>query len=241
MEKNIELVIMDMAGTTFVDSHEVEACFAKAAKETQLQMTDEEVLSTQGWKKQYVFETFWERQIGSRNGEWAEQVDNSFEVFKNILEQFYEDNPIEPTVGALDTFAYLKERDVKIALTTGFYRKVTDIILEKLGWLDGLDEQRLGTSESLVQCSVASDEVENGRPEPDLIFRAMKLLNIPDVEKVVTLGDTPSDLQYGRAAQCKYVCALTNGTHTHEQLVGYDNDGLFASQVEFRDFLKTVI
>ena len=50
----------------------------------------------------------------------------------------------------------------KVALDTGFTRAIADVILARLGW-----------DSTVVDASVASDEVERGRPYPDLIYRAM--------------------------------------------------------------------
>lgn len=126
-------------------------------------------------------------------------------------------------------FAYLHNRGIAIALTTGFYRVVTDIILEKLGWLAGLDDRRVGTADSLLQVSIASDEVAHGRPYPHMIERAMNLLGVTDPKAVVNIGDTPSDLQSGRAAGVALNLGLTNGTHSQEQLAAHPHDLLLGS------------
>lgn len=65
------------------------------------------------------------------------EIDNlsesSYQIFKKILENYYNSNPIEPTQGTLETFEFLRYKGIKIALSTGFYRAVTQIILKKLG------------------------------------------------------------------------------------------------------------
>lgn len=238
MHLPIELVAFDMAGTTVQDHHEVESCFREAAQITGLHMTEEEILSVQGWSKRYVFETFWERQIGRRDKIWAEKVDHGFQVFCDILETHYLTHPVEPTDGALETFAFLKEHGIKIALTTGFYRKVTDIILDKLGWLNGLDDHYTGSEDSLIQFSISSDQVSNGRPHPDMIFKAMEVLGVKDAAKVIAVGDTPSDIQAGQAARCAFSVALANGTHKSEALIPFKPDALIPSLREFAIFLQ---
>ncbi|WP_306350430.1 HAD hydrolase-like protein [Flavobacterium sp. '19STA2R22 D10 B1'] len=227
--QKIELVTFDMAGTTISDKKEVETCFAKATKQTGLIMIEEEILAVQGWSKIFVFETFWQKQLGQRNEEWQQSVNYSFNTFKTILEDHYRNAIIKPTEGCLETFEFLKMHNIQIALTTGFYRTVTDIILDKLGWLEGLNENRVGNSNTIIQASIASDEVENGRPAPDMIFKAMKLLNISDSKKVINIGDTPSDLQSGKNANVLLSLGVINGTHTVEQLKEIPNDGLLNS------------
>ena len=216
--KGIQLVVCDMAGTTVRDEHEVEACFAKAARATQLKMTEEEILAVQGWSKRHVFEVYWQRQLGKKSDEWLDRVESSYLLFRNILELHYKNAPVYPTEGCIELFAFLKEKNIRIALTTGFYRKVTNIILDKLGWLQALNEQYLGTNATTIQASIASDEVKRGRPEADMILRAMQLLGIKDPKNVINIGDTPSDIQSGNNAGCRYSFCVTNGTHTAAQL-----------------------
>jgi phosphoglycolate phosphatase-like HAD superfamily hydrolase len=126
-------------------------------------------------------------------------------------------------------FNYLHKNQIKIALTTGFYRVVTDIILEKLGWLEGLDKNRVGTASTMIQASISSDEVELGRPHPLMIQKAMRLLGISDPRHVINAGDTPSDLQSGHAAGVFLNLGVTNGTHTMEQLISHPHDALIGS------------
>ena len=236
----IQLVVFDMAGTTVTDHHEVERCFAEAAAQTGLFVTDERILAMQGLAKRYVFETLWKEQLGEMHYDIQHQVDISYAAFKGILENHYLTNGATPTEGCLDTFAYLRERGIAIALTTGFYRVVTDIILDKLGWLAGLDGQRMGGPTSIIQLSIASDEVERGRPYPHMIERAMTLLNVSNPKAVVNIGDTPSDLLSGRAAGVALNLGITNGTHSADQLDAYPHDYLLGSLAELPGLLESV-
>lgn len=239
MHPPIQLVTFDMAGTTVRDDHEVERCFAQAARQTGLVVSDERILDLQGYSKIQVFRMLWAEQLGEDHPEWSENVAVSYDTFTQILEDHYATAPVEPTEGALETFAYLRVRGIKIALTTGFYRKVTDIILRRLDWLDGLDDQYLNTSgRALIDVSVASDEVPAGRPEPYLIQRAMKLLGVHDTQAVINIGDTPSDLKSGVRAGCRLSLGVTNGTHTRAQLSLHRHDGLLASLSELRQVVE---
>ena len=231
----IELVVFDMAGTTVTDRHEVERCFAEAAAQTGLFVTAERVLAMQGLAKRYVFETLWKEQLGEMHPNVQPQADISYAAFRGILENHYLTNGATPTEGCLETFAYLRKQGIAIALTTGFYRVVTDIILDKLGWLSSLNGQHIGGPDGIIQASVASDEVERGRPCPHLIERAMSLLNVSNPKAVINIGDTPSDLLSGRAAGVSLNLGVTNGTHTADQLDAYPHDFLLKSLAELPD------
>lgn len=228
----IQVVIFDMAGTTVTDRHEVEQCFAQAARETGLVVSDERILAMQGLAKRYVFETLWTEQLGADHPAIKAHVDTSYGCFTEVLENHYHTHDILPTEGCLAAFAFLRERNISIALTTGFYRKVTDIILKKLGWFEGLDAQYVGTPQTTIQASIASDEVPKGRPHPFMIQRAMQLLSVREPQAVVNVGDTPSDLLSGRAAGVGVNLGITNGTHSEEQLRPYPADKLLTSLAE---------
>lgn len=236
----IELVVFDMAGTTVQDRHEVEMCFLEAASHTGLSVTPERVLALQGYSKIYVFELLWSEMIGEKHPDLKELVNNSYQVFCEILEHHYAVNNIFPTDGCIAMFEFLKQKNIKIALTTGFYRKVTNIILDKLGWFQGLDGQYLGDENTLIQVSIASDEVPKGRPEPYMIHKAMKMLGVNDSMKVINIGDTPSDLKSGIRAGCRKSLGVTNGTHTRQQLSLHRNDGLLNKVSDLKQFIKSI-
>ena len=238
MKQPIELVVFDMAGTTVQDRHEVEMCFLEAASHTGLSVTPERVLALQGYSKIYVFELLWKEMIGEKHPDLREFVRNSYHVFCEILEKHYANNNIFPTDGCLEIFEYLKYKNVKIALTTGFYRKVTNIILDKLGWLDGLNNQYVGSKNTIIQASISSDEVLKGRPEPLMIHKAMSLLDVHDGMKVINIGDTPSDLKSGIRAGCRMSLGVTNGTHTRQQLSVHRNDGFLSKVSDLKQFIK---
>ena len=235
----IKLVVFDMAGTTVQDKKEVETCFARACEVTNLNVSEERILALQGYSKIEVFRLLWSEKIDKNHPEYAEKVTYSYDYFRTILEDHYKENEIFPTEGCLEIFDFLRKNDIKIALTTGFYRKVVNIILEKLGWLDGLGNNYVNNSgKSIIDVSIASDEVQKGRPEPFMIQKAMKLIGISDPYEVINIGDTPSDLKSGVRAGCRLSLGVTNGTHTHDQLKLIRNDGLLNSVAELKDIIQ---
>ena len=238
----IKLVVFDMAGTTVQDDREVEECFMQAAVKTGLKAKSERVIAMMGISKKVVFQTLWAEQIDKEDPSYESNVEKSFVEFKEILENHYRTQPVEPTEGCLELFDWLRSQQIKIALTTGFYREVTDIILNRLGWDLGLNANYIGSEDSLIQASITPSEIykQEGRPAPYMIQKAMYLLGISDPKQVVCIGDTPSDLAAGRNAACLYTFGVTNGTHTEEQLATYPHDGLVASLSEFQTKLASI-
>ncbi len=239
----IELLVCDMAGTTVRDDNEVRTCFMAAAAKTGLKADPVRVNGMMGWPKRRVFEALWADQLGGDHPEYADRTARSFQEFKIILENHYRTQPVVPTEGCLELFAWLKSQNIKIALTTGFYREVTDIILERLGWQAGLDHNYLGSGPTaVINCSVTPSEIynEEGRPAPFMIQKAMYRLGISDPQRVVNIGDTPSDLAAGFSAHCRASVAVTNGTHTAAELVKCRHDRLLGSLHELPEYLASL-
>jgi phosphonatase-like hydrolase len=239
----ISLVVFDMAGTTVKDNDEVLFCFLEAAKATGLQADKESCNPMMGWSKKLVFETLWHQQIGNNSANYSEKVNQSFVKFKTILEDYYRTEKVQPTEGCLEVFEWLKSQKIKVALNTGFYREVTNIILQRLGWNQGLNEQYIGNEKSIIQASVTPSEIyqQEGRPAPFMIQKAMYRLEINNSQEVIYVGDTPSDLASGKNANCLLSLGVTNGTHTEEQLKDYPNDGLLESLLNLKSIIEQKI
>ncbi len=236
MKSQIELIVFDMAGTTVKDEREVENCFYQAATMSGLEASRERINDMMGLPKLEVIETLWAEFISKNHPSYQEKVIQNYELFKKILEQHYLDNPTSPTEGTLATFEWLRSQGIKIALTTGFYRKVANIILQKLDWHK---ERFFGFKQGVIDLSLTPDETAKGRPYPDMIWKAQALLGVSSTQKIINIGDTPSDLKAGKAANCRLALGVTNGTHSHEQLSRYDNDGLLPSMEHFRRFVES--
>jgi|GEM_PF-35635 len=235
----IRLVVFDMAGTTVRDNNEVLYCFAEACHQAGIHAELQRLNALMGVSKLEVFQLLWREQLGGSIPIEiiAERSRDAFQIFRHILEEYYRSHPVVPTEGALEVFHWLRERDIKIALNTGFYRAVTNIILNKLGWLAGLNADYVGDVGSIINLSLASDEVPQGRPAPLMIQQAMRTFGIEDPKQVIKVGDTPVDLAEGRNAGCAASLAVVNGTHSREALEVLDNDGLLDSLLDLPEWM----
>jgi phosphonatase-like hydrolase len=233
--KDLKMMVFDMSGTTVKDYNEVLDCFHDALLKMGIRQDKRRINTMMGWSKIEVFEAFWQEEMKDVTAISGESIQimvrrnaqDNFRIFKKLLEDWYAENPIEPTEGCLETFDFLRQQNVKIVLNTGFYREVADIIFAKLGWEQG----------KTFDFSITSDEVPKGRPAPFMIENAMNYFNISHPNQVAKIGDTPSDLQEGKAAGV-WSFGVTNGSHTREALQSHDNDGLFESMSAFLAFLK---
>ena len=206
---NVKLVVFDLAGTTVKDDRNVHKVLQKALAKHGVTVSLEDCNDVMGLPKPIAIRDLLERRYeGSRpvTTAWINEIHNRF-VEEMIL--FYKTDPsVGEKEGVSDTFRKLKANNMKVVVDTGFDRQITDPLLDRLGW----------KSEALIDGSVTSDEVERGRPYPDLIFRAMELTNVSDASQVVKVGDTISDMHEGQAAGCGMVVGVTTGAFSREVL-----------------------
>lgn len=225
MQTDVRLVVFDMAGTTVHDEGLVLDCFVEAAGAIGLTATREELNDRMGISKHRVFDELSRRQLGP--GQAAEALrDKGYALFTRILEGAYEKSGIAPVRGAEEVFEKLHAHRIKCALNTGFYRKVTDIIVDKLGWRNKVD------------AVVCVDDVAEGRPSPYMIFEAMQRCRVRAVEETVVVGDTPSDMIAGRRSGARAVAGVLTGAHTGSTLRRYPATHILESVREIPGLLE---
>jgi hypothetical protein len=104
---------------------------------------------------------------------------------------------------------------------------IAQIILDRLGW----------ERDRLIDASVTSDEVERGRPHPDMIHFLMRRLGIADARQVAKVGDTPADLEEGHRAGCGLNIGVTQGAHSREQLAAHPHTHLIGTVADLPELL----
>ncbi|MEZ6017648.1 MAG: HAD hydrolase-like protein [Planctomycetota bacterium] len=196
---SLKLFVFDMAGTTVKDEGVVLAAFLDVAAANGLAAEPAWITARMGWDKATVF-----RELLQRAGADTAPAARLAAEFQAHLAARYEDDPPRPIPGVIEAFRALAQRDIEVAFTTGFARATADLILDHLGWS--------------AHISVASDEVDHGRPAPDLLFEAMRQAGVHDARAVGAAGDTPSDLLAGFAAGCGLVIGVGTGSHTLDEL-----------------------
>jgi pyrophosphatase PpaX len=92
-----------------------------------------------------------------------------------------------PFPGALDTLARLAEVGVRLGLVTSKTRRELNPTLERV------------PLQRYVRIIVTAEQTTRPKPFPDPIYLALQTLQLP-AEEVLFVGDSPYDLQSGRAA-----------------------------------------
>jgi phosphonatase-like hydrolase len=131
-----------------------------------------------------------------------------FKDFKKLLEKAYLNLEVTSFDGVVDLLRFLKDKNVQIALNTGYDRNTAQLLLNKMNW-------KLGKEFDVL---VTADDVMRGRPYPDMIYEAMNSLGISDPQEVVKAGDSIIDIEEGRNANCGITVGVITGAHTKNQL-----------------------
>lgn len=213
--KDIALVVFDMAGTTIEDSGQVPEAFTIVLRKHGIEITEDALRGVRGASKRDAIRHF--VALHHKTGIDA-LTDRIFNDFRDCLAQLFQAGGVKPVAGAADTFDWLRQQGIKIALNTGFDRLTTDLIIDSVNWKSGV-----------ADAIICGDDVALGRPAPYLIFRSMEATGVTSVHQVMCVGDTVLDMQAGRNAGARCVVGVLSGAHTKEQLEKEPHTHLIAS------------
>jgi len=195
----IELVALDMAGTTIEEGGAVYDALRGAVVGRGGTLTDEDVAPWMGADKRQAIRALSVMASGEEPDDAT--VEEIYATFHDRLLASYRESPPRPIDGVPEAFVALRSAGVKVALTTGFSADVHGPLLETLGW----------DAPATVDAIVCTDDVPLGRPAPYMVFRAMERTGVTDVRRVLVAGDTPRDLQAGMNAGALAVVGVGTG------------------------------
>jgi phosphonatase-like hydrolase len=220
---SIQLVVFDLAGTTVRDDGQVPRAFVSALSDHGIGVTPEQVNAVRGASKRQAILHF----IPVGPDREARAAD-AYATFRERLSVGYRAGGVEPIDGAEDVFRWLRGHGVQVAFNTGFDRDITTLLLTTLGWEQGV-----------ADAVVCGDDVENGRPAPDLILRAMSSTGTSDSRGVVNAGDTVLDLEAGRNAGVGWSIGVLSGAHDRALLERAPHTHLLGSVKELKAVLES--
>ncbi|MDN5213730.1 HAD-IA family hydrolase [Fulvivirgaceae bacterium BMA12] len=226
--QRIKAVVFDMAGTTVDEGKKVYDCVRKTLQKYDLYFSLDEIMESiggmnkkEGIKKMMLLK--WESATD-------EQLDEAAAIFTNMVEEAYRtSNSIKEMPGASDLFAHLRKNDVKVILDTGYARSTADLLISKMGWDD----------RNLIDFSVTSDEVSQGRPSPMMIEKALTHFNIDSAREVAKVGDTRSDVEEGLNAGCRYVVGMISSQYTEDEMLAMGATHAISSLGELKEIVTT--
>lgn len=224
MQSNqIQLAVVDMAGTTVADNGLVVSAFDAAATSVGVPESGEKrasarqyVLDTMGQSKISVFRALFESE------DVAQQANAAFE---RAYEQLIDEGKAAPIDGAAEAITRLRHNGIRVALSTGFSGTTQEKLLAALGW------------QSLADLVIAPGDGMRGRPHPDLILTALMRLEIDGVANVAVLGDTSSDIDSALRAGAAIAAGTLTGAHNEQQLRAAGATHVVDSITEFADLI----
>ncbi len=228
----IKLVVLDMAGTTVHDEDFVNVALQNALMEQNVDCSRDDINSVMGMAKPLAIKLLLEMRAKDKESITNELVSEIHTSFQNKMVDFYDNSQtIKEIEGVSEAFRQFNKMNIKVAIDTGFDRRIANAIFQRVGWIEN----------GLVDYTVTSDEVENGRPHPDMVFKAMKHFDISDAKEVVKVGDTPSDLNEGNNAGCGLNIAVLSGACTKEELIICPHSHILDSVAQIPELLKGLL
>ncbi|OBG90255.1 HAD family hydrolase [Mycobacterium sp. E3251] len=221
-----EVVVLDMAGTTIDDGQQVYRVLAETASAHGASPSEADIARWHGASKHEALRELLTSRSGTPPsvGE-LEVVVADFHA--RLSTAYAADHPPHPLPGVVEALSTLRERGVKVALTTGFDRVIVESLLSALGWM----------GDAVADTVVCGSDVAAGRPAPYMIFRAMERLGVTDVARVLVAGDTPRDLEAGTNSGAAMVVGVLSGASDADELGAHRHTHLLPSVADLPGLL----
>lgn len=209
--EKIKLCVFDLAGTIVQDNNAVQKVFIKAFKDHDLKVDPHQVNAMMGYEKKYAITKLFE----STGSPWSakKMIPAIHKSFNEGMIKYYLDHA-KPMVYANTALKKIKAQDIKIAVNTGFGKRILLTIIDSLQWQD------------LIDASISSDQVSEGRPQPFMIEALKKKTKVMSSKQVAKVGDTPSDLMEGHHADCALNIGIYSKNFPLEEMKKYPHTHL---------------
>jgi phosphonatase-like hydrolase len=211
---DLELVVLDLDGTTVLDEGLMERAWQRAVDASGLAVPGDE--RTLRRPDNAVFRALTDDE---------DQAQHAEAVFESAYAELVAEQGVRAVPGAEELIRRLRARGVAVVLTTGFSRPTNDAVLEALGWRE------------LADLTLTPSEAGRGLPYPDLPLTALLRTGASSVEGMVVVGDTAGDIASGLAAGAGLVVGVLTGAHDEETLTEAGADAVVASVADLAELL----
>lgn len=223
----LRLAVLDMIGTTVDADDAVSAAFEAAFAGRGVALTDDEIAAVRGRSKRDAVAGLVAARLppGPEGASLVDEIHTSFVA--GLRSRLV--HGARPVVGTPALFDWLAGRGVAVVLTTGLDRETARRVVERVGW-----------QKAPIRAVLTGDDVEHGRPSPDLIHLAMRRTGVAEPRVVLNVGDTVSDLVSARAAGVGWSIGVLTGAHTPDQLGTEPHSALLAGVADLPRWLTEV-
>ncbi len=206
-------IIFDVDGTLTSTNQLIFASFNHiAGKYLRKQFTDEEITKMFGPPEDVIIK------------EWCT---DDYESARKDYYSFYEDNHYMADLypGIKEILDYIKSKEVLLSIFTGKGREAASITLKKLGIYDHFD------------MIITGDEVKEHKPSAEGILLFIDNYKL-DKEKVLMVGDAPSDVKAAHSAGIKCASVIWD-SYAKKKIFNLQTDYIFHSVKELEVFIKS--
>jgi len=204
---NIKMLVFDMAGTTVNEGGIVYNTLYSTMKDFNLDVKKDDIHHWHGKNKYEVLGHFLSTKYNINNNTYKFYKLKLFENFNDNLKKNYFDSSkiklMHPNMP--DLFNKIRERNIKIALNTGYNKEIQKSIIDRLNM------------ERFIDDYISSEEVHKGRPEPYMINSLKQKHNISS-RNIIKIGDTKNDILEGINAKCLTSIGVLTGADTKKDL-----------------------
>ncbi len=142
---------------------------------------------------------------------WGNDVNNTLyllglpEKAITIVNDTYFENIDKVTIFSDVEFTLKNIKNYKMGVITNTPKKIALYLLKKFDIL------------KYFNVVITSDDVKHGKPDPEVIIKACKFLNVQPKD-VMIIGDTISDIKAGRKLECKVIGLNINADYRVNKL-----------------------
>lgn len=180
--------------------------------------------------KKYLNKTLTPKEIisyfGPTENKIIEELFDEPDTVKKDYYDFYNENHhiVDLYAGIKEILETCKEKNILLSIYTGKGREAAEITLKKLSIYNYFD---------LI---VTGDEVKKHKPSPEGINLFLEKFNLSK-EKVLMIGDAPSDIKAARDAGIKVASVLWD-SYSKEKVLQMNSDFVFHSVDELKNFIS---
>ena len=212
------LAVFDIAGTLVTDTGLTLGAYRTVLDEEGMPFDARWLRDQIGCRKVTVF-----TELLRLNGRDVSEAERLAGCFAQCINESILQDPPPVLPGVHDAFAALRAHGCLVGVITGFHERTARCLQQVSGWIPDV--------------LVGSDEVEAGRPAPDLVFEAMRRAGVDDVACVASVGDTPRDLDMAAAAGCRWNVGVATGSYSVGELRERPHTSILTSMCELPSIL----
>ena len=116
-----------------------------------------------------------------------------------------------------------------IALNTGIDRHIASLMLDSISW------------SGIADAVICGDDVNRGRPAPDLILKAMELTGCNYASRVLAVGDTCYDMQAAHNAGVLAIGVLSGASNEKQLRAACPHYAVIPSVADLQEVLDQKI